>query len=367
MESITALTEDFKSYVITAFTLLLLAIFVGYLIYMSRLNQRECGHMNTLYPSVNGNLRAIQEGDEDCQHALYDYYIKTAYNACSGGAYKNDFVDVCNLKAVIKQGARCLDFEIYSIDNEPVVSTSSIVDNYHVKETFNAVPFTEVMSIIRNYAPNSTGTCPNSTDPMIIHLRCKSANAAMYAALAGICKANTDILLGPEYSYELEGKNIGVVPLLNLRGKVLLFMDRSNPKFQENEELMEYVNAATNSVFVREYDFYGVKNNPDMSELVEFNKQGMTIVLPDRGPNPSNPSGIVCRADGCQITAMRYQYVDDNLTEMALFFDRSSYAFALKPEELRYHPVTVDMPTPQNPEYSYVTRTAESDYYKFQF
>ena len=32
------------------------------------------------------------------------------------GSYKNDYVNLCALKSCIKQGARCLDFEIYSVN-----------------------------------------------------------------------------------------------------------------------------------------------------------------------------------------------------------------------------------------------------------
>jgi hypothetical protein len=93
----------------------------------------------------------------------------------------------------------------------------------------------------------------------------------------------------------------------------------------------------------------------------------MTIVLPDSGASPSNPSGLLCRATGCQMVAMRYQMVDNFLMENALFFDRATYAFALKPAELRYQPVTVSAPTPQLPQYSYATREASTDYYSFNF
>jgi hypothetical protein len=62
---------------------------------------------------------------------------------------------------------------------------------------------------------------------------------------------------------------------------------------------------------------------------------------------------------------MRYQYVDNYLVENALFFDRSGYAFALKPAALRYESVTVTAPTEQLPEYSYATRTSTTDYYSF--
>ena len=365
LSKIQSLDEDFQIYMISTFIFIILIISIVYMIYLSRLKNKECSFMDSLYPSVDGNIRSITSSDPDCSGNLFDYYIKTAYNACSGGSYKNNFVDLCNLKAVIKQGVRCLDFEIYSIDNKPVVSTST-TDDYHVKETFNSVNFDSVMDTIRNYA-FAGGTCPNPTDPMLVHLRFKSNNQEMYKNLAKIFKANTGIMLGPSYSYEVEGKNLGNVPLLSLQNKVILIVDRSNTAFLENEELLEFVNLTSNSIFMREYNYYNVKNNPDINELTEYNKRGMTIVLPDSGSNPPNPSGLLCRAVGCQMVAMRYQYVDNFLTENAGFFDNAGYAFSLKPIELRYQPVSVPAPTQQNPNYSYETRTASTDYYSFKF
>lgn len=365
LSAIKNMDENFQSYMIIAFIFIILIIFIAYMIYLSRLENAECNYMNSLYPSVDGNLRPITSSDPDCSGNLFDYYIKTAYNSCSGGSYKNDFVNICNLKAVIKQGVRCLDFEIYSVNNQPVVSTSTS-DSYYVKETFNSVNFSSAMDTIRNYA-FSGSTCPNPTDPLIIHLRCKSNNQTMYSNLANIFKSNTDIMLGPDYSYEASGTNLGNVPLMSLQNKIILIMDRSNPAFIENEDLLEYVNLASNSVFMRICDFYNVKNSPDINELIEFNRQGMTIVIPDSGSNPPNPSSMACRASGCQMIAMRYQLVDNNLMENALFFDRAGYAFALKPADLRYEPVVVQAPTSQNPAYSYATRTSSTDYYSFKF
>ena len=116
---------------------IVIAYFI-YVIYLSRLKNSECSNINNLYPSVNGNIRPVSANDPNCGYNLFDYYIKTAFNACSGGSYKNGFVDVCSLKALIKEGVRCLDFEIYSIDNQPVVSTSTD-DSYFIKETFNLI------------------------------------------------------------------------------------------------------------------------------------------------------------------------------------------------------------------------------------
>jgi len=365
LSAIKSMDESYKSYIIMAFVLLILIFVIGYMIYLSRLEKSECDYMNKLYPSVDGNIRSVSSNDPDCSGNLYDYYIKTAYNACSGGSYKNDFTDICNLKAVIKQGVRCLDFEIYSVDNQPIVATSTVED-YYIKETFNSVSFGDVMSTIKSYA-FSGGTCPNPTDPLIIHLRIKSNNQPMYSNLANILKSYDSIMLGKDYSFENSGKNLGTVPLLTFQNKVILIVDKINNAFLENQDFLEYVNLTSNSIFMRGSDYYNVKNNPDLSELTQYNKLGMTIVLPDSGVNPSNPSGYLCRGSGCQMVAMRYQMVDNFLEENALFFDRAGYAFSLKPADLRNQVITIPNPTPQDPENSYATRNVATDYYSFNF
>jgi len=306
--------------------------------------------------------------DPDCSGCLRDYYIKTAFNACSGGSYRNDFVDICNLKAVLKQGVRGLDFEIYSVGGVPVVSTSTQGDNYYVKETYNSVPFAEVIDVIRNYA-FSGGTAPNPADPIILHLRIKSTQSELYGKLADIFKGCDDLMLGKEYSYENEGHNIGETPLASLMGHIVLIVDKSNSAFLSNRDFMEYVNMTSNSVFMRGYTYSQVKNTPDMNELTEYNRKNMTIVFPDVGGNgeDTNPSGIVTRAMGVQITAMRFQTVDQYLEENTAFFDNTGYAFALKPEPLRYIPIVIPLPTPQSPELSYQTRSVSKDYYAFKF
>jgi len=327
------LDSGVTSYIINAITVIIIILYIWHIVYMNGLQKTECSNMNSLYPKVAGDLRPISSNDSDCSGKLFDYYIKTAYNACSGGSYSGDYVDICILKSIIKQGVRCLDFEVYSIDNNPVVATST-TDNYHVKETFNSVNFSTVLDTIRNYA-FSGGTCPNPTDPILIHLRFKSNNQKMYSKLAKIFESNNDIMLGPAYSYESDGENLGEVPLLSLKNKVILIVDKTNTAFLENEDFLEYVNLTSNSIFMREYDFDAIENNSDVDELKNFNKEGITIVVPNKGANPNNPDGKICRESGCQMVAMRYPLSDTNLNEEILFFDRAGYAFALKPDNLR--------------------------------
>jgi hypothetical protein len=189
----------------------------------------------------------------------------------------------------------------------------------------------------------------------------------MYTSLANIFKSYDSLMLGANYSYETNGKNLGAMPLTNFMGKVILIVDKSNTSFMDNADLMEYINLTSNSVFMRAYDYYNVKNNPDINELTGFNMSAMTIVLPDSGVNPDNPSGMLCRAAGCQMVAMRFQHIDNFLEENAVFFNEASYAFALKPADLRYTAATIPDPTPQVPQNSYQTRNASTDYYSFNF
>jgi hypothetical protein len=347
--------------VVIIFIVILISLI--YYFYMRNLPVKECNQMDALYGTLNGKLRSINDADPQCGYLFRDYYIKTAYNACSGGKYKNDYVDVCILKDLLKQGVRGLDFEIYSINDKPVVATST-ADSYHIKETYNYVDFADVMKIIRDYA-FVTATAPNPGDPIIIHLRIKSENQKMYQNFAKLLESYDNLLLGKDYSYEDQGRNLGETKLLEFAGKIIIIVDRINNAYLQCPEFLEYINMTSNSIFMRALNYYDIAYSPDMNELIEYNKKCMTIGLPDKGANPDNPSGIVLRETGTQMLAMRYQLFDANLQESDMMFDLAGYAFVLKPEALRYVIVTIPTPPAQNPDLSYATRTLSSDYYKF--
>ena len=75
---------------------------IYYTIYLTKLDKSNINYMNDLYPSIDGVIRPISSSLPDFSGNLYDYYIKTAYNCCSGGSYKNDYVNICNLKNILK-------------------------------------------------------------------------------------------------------------------------------------------------------------------------------------------------------------------------------------------------------------------------
>jgi hypothetical protein len=325
---------------------------------------RDCTFMDTMYGTLNGKIISIQTDNEMYQYSLRDYYIKSAYNACSGGNYKNGYVDTCTLKSLLKQGVRGLDFEIYSIDDQPVVATSTS-DNYCVKETFNSVSFSEVFNVIRDYA-FANSTAPNPFDPIILHLRIKSTNQKMYSNFAKLLESNNNILMDKQYSFECYGKNFGSVKLSDMAGKIAIIVDRSNTAFMESEAFYEYVNMTSKSVFSRALHYYDIINTPNMEELIGYNKVNMTIGMPDKGSDPKNPSSITMRTYGIQMLAMRYQTVDTNIEENDLFFNEAGHAFVLKPENLRNILETIPAPPAQDPALSFATRTISSDFYNFE-
>jgi hypothetical protein len=354
--------ESTAVFLLIVVTLMIILIAFLYYFYYSRLRSKECSTMGTIYGDLNGKIKSI-DSSEQFNYTFKDYYIKTAYNCCSGGNYKNDYVDTCILKYILKQGIRGLDFEIFSINDKPVVATSTS-NSYYVKETFNYINFSDIMNIIRDYA-FSTSTAPNALDPIIIHLRIKSTNQEMYKNFAKLLEGYDSLLMSKDFDSEYYGKNFGNVELQKLMGKIVIIVDRSNTSFLECPEFYKFINMTSNSVFMRALHYYDIKYSPDLNELIEFNKQNMTIGMPDKGSNPENPSSVVMRETGCQLLGMRYQYIDVNVEENDIFFDENGYAFVLKPEHLRYIPVTIPLPPPQNPELSYATRTVQSEFYKF--
>jgi len=108
-----------------------------------------------------------------------------------------------------------------------------------------------------------------------------------------------------------------------------------------------------------------LKFTPDSGELIEYNKRNMTLCMPDLGPYDTNISAATAMKYGCQWIAMNFQNFDSNMEYYDLFFDRTGSAFVLKPEALRFVPLTIPKPTPQNPENSFTTRTVATDYYSF--
>ena len=355
-------------------------------LYISNLESSEISNMNYLYSQTNGNIQSI---NDTYNQRFGDYYVNTAYNACSGGNYKNDFVSSQILISIISQGVRCLDFAIYNEDSNPVVATSTSESNF-VKETYDSISFAEVMGIINSRAFDDTAN--NKYDPMILHLRIKSNHIELYDNIAKIFNNYSGRMLGNSDSFLDHGQNFAETPLIQLKGKIIIIVDGSNRTFEQSKSFLEYVNLASNySNYMYGLRYYDVKNIYDPNEFTEHNKTYMSLVLPDIGNSPENPSAQLTRKYGCQMVAMRYQLSDERLQENINFFNQSMHAFVLKPKKLRAaknkvvvlnsknaKPITeasrlaglangqVTIVT-QNPNLSYETKEVDNKLYSFNY
>lgn len=343
---------------------------IAYFVIMVGKKQNE---INSTHLIVDHKIKALDNGNNaNVANATVDimtmplrnFYIKTALNCCCLGEWKNNYVDMAPLISAIKQGYRCLDFEIYSEDNKPVVAAST-QNNYYNKETYNSLPLTDVIStIISNAFSSSLTVTPNSNDPLLINVRIKSNNSNVDFANSIIKAVNQfgDRLLGPEYNYLYDGNNLGQQPMSAFMGKVIIMADVSNPMCTNYKPLYQIINAGVNSPFLHQLQYdLGVKNTPDMNTLIDHNKKNMSIVFPD-SPFKENVNFNVAKAFGCQMIGMMPQLKDINLQMYNNAFDNAGSAFILKPPQLCYKSVVLELPPPQNPELSFAGRNYSTDY-----
>ena len=340
-----------------------------YIYYKYSLLPKSCARLNKKKaPALTSNWITTASSDPSSQFLLRDYYVKTAYNCCSTGNFSNDYVSTCALQNAIKMGCRCLDFEIYGYKGQPIISTS-LSDDKCIKETYNSVPFDEAMSTIATNAFSTNSTvCPNPSDPLLLLFRLKTNDVDVLNSMAESISSNLKDRLMPEYNHEFGGKNICAEPMIKFAGKVIVVVEANPILYQPGAEKMYEITNLTSNAFLRILKVFDVLNSPDITELTTFNKQYMTVVIPDDSMSINNYDPMPPSLAGCQAMAMSFQLLrDGNLDVYNDWFQAgpSKSAFLLKPADLMFKPQTIPVPTPQNPALSFASRPLKSDMYSF--
>lgn len=324
----------------------------------------SCG--NIIYVNTPAD---INFNDHKGTYNVNDYYIYGSYNSCNmSGTVKNNVVSTTALVYVISQGVRFIDFEIYNLNGEPIIATSSQPTNYYIKESYTYVTFSDAMETLVTNAFSFTGA-PNYSDPIFLQLRIKSTDCNMMDKMIEIFNKYESRLLNAKYNYTYQtcvtqnnsGKqvcstnNLGNLPLYIFQNKIVIIADLSNKDLPECSRFMELVNMTSYSIYLRILTNYDMVNTPDQSELLEFNKRSMTVVTPDVGSNPMNPDSNISTQLGVQIVAPDFSINDQNLSVIKELF--LEYAFILKPEDQRYQPVILEVPPPNPSSYNYSPRS----------
>ena len=299
-------------------------------------NKVKCSNLKRKYPKVPNLSCSIGSKYKDMP--LKNFYVKTAYNCAALENYITGKLDTCAITNCLTQGARCLDFELLSgldANNRPniYVGLNNQKSLFNVFTSNNKIPLADVFKTLRDQAFSDICPCPN--DPCILHIRIKSSDKRIIPMLVN--EINTflrDKLLSMKYSYGAKQfqNQIGNVPLKDLSEKFVLLFNAPELSIRDTA-LYEYANGFTDTEVIKMVYFDQIK--AENKDLIEYNKNAMTFVLPPITNKLKNYDYGPAKMNGCQFIAMSLQNKDDYVDDYNQFFLNSRYSFILKPESIR--------------------------------
>ena len=328
------------SFITLIIVIFILLVLFSWIFNKLGLQDRSCKKLDIYWPHITnttlyttgGLLKPnINEGFDD---KFLNYYVKSAYNACCGDGYKNNFVSICALDKCIMNGCRFLDFEIYSYNNDPIVASSTANSNY-IKETYNSLLFSDILSTIKEKAFNGVST--NCTyDPLILNFRVMSTNITMLIKMGDLIEEYLDTNT-QEFSLELKKDNALLTSLIStLYKKVIIICDfnplptiAQNPKLAHLEK---YINLKGKGLFCNTFRYNQVVAKKGTALFINETKSKFTIILPNLDNSILNFEPVTSYSSGCQAICMKHQNMDTNLLGYnQLFKENKNFSWIHKP------------------------------------
>ena len=334
-------SSGFSTWIIVAVILFVLVVL--YYIYVTATGSKmvtlsRARSTFNVYPTVTA-LAPLGSPDET---RLCDYYIASSAYSTFPSSYVNDYISDEIIPLVVKAGARLVELDIYAgPQDKPVVGLKNETFGYDYAK--NTVSFDSCCVSIANSAFTDN---PVSSDPFILSLVFHTDKRHVMDACSEILKTTVGrYLLGPEYSYQR--KNLAVEPIKNLNKK-LIIVSGGNIKGTHIEEL---VNLSWSTSHLRRLTYMQASQPYDHDELVNSNRQNITMVVPDPDPDLKNNNPTILFGYGCQWNLMNYGSLDTMMEIYVGEFQQGS--IVLKPESLRYKPQTYKTPTLPDPSVSF--------------
>ena len=152
------------------------------------------------------------------KNTLGDYYVSSSGYTIIPGNTINTYIVTDAITKVVKGGARVIELDVYAVDKKPVVGLADA--NTLKMTTYNTLSFEDCCVTLANSAFNSAVT-PGYNNPFILSLVFHTSDNAILTECADTMK-NTlrKNMLNSEYSYQR--KNLGVEPICNLMGKLVI-------------------------------------------------------------------------------------------------------------------------------------------------
>jgi len=307
-------------------------------------------------PSANTKKEHFANAPVGCpsDRVMCDYMVASSANSIYANKDAEDYTYASAVKKVIQAGARVVDLNIYDVEGVP---TAGLTDSgYKRLYSYNGVKLEDCCVEIANTA--FADDTPGNKNPFVLSLNFHTTNNTLMTKAAEVLKKTLSrFLLDLPYTYQK--KNIALEPVCNLIGKIVVVSGK-NTKGNGMDEL---VNMSWDSSYMRRLTYRQAAETYDYEELIEFNRRGITLVVPDEGKDLTNRKAQICFGFGCQWVAMNYGSIDEALDPYIGTFLEGSYV--LKEEGLRYNPVTYEAPKQQNPAVSFQPKQITSPMYDF--
>ena len=261
-------------------------------------------------------------------YRLCDYYIASSSYSVFPSSDVYDYISDKVLPMVIKAGARLIELDIYADSNDkPVVGLKN--QKLGTDYAYNTVPLSECLTSIGNNAFNSI-SCPVSSDPFILSLVFHTNKNTVINAAAELIKESAIKPRLLDYEYGYQRKNVAVEPICNLQNKVIIVSGGNEIKGTLMEEL---INLSWSTSHLRRYTYSQASQPHDHEELIDYNRNNITMVVPDNLEDLKNNNPQILLTYGCQWSLMNYGSID---TMMELYIGEfQQNSTVLKPAGLR--------------------------------
>ena len=298
---------------------LFLLFFVLYIFISLKKRKYHCTVLNKTETQMS--IKPLSKFKTDV--SLNQVYVKTAYNCCCVGEFKNNYVDTCALTNCAKQGVRALDFTIFSLNNQPVVSASSFTSPLY-KEQYNSLPFPEVLQQVKRAFLLDTINCPNTTDPLFLIFRIQSQRKEIYDKMADMINASFGKGNTAGNLLYTDINRIKKASLKQFIRKVLIMVDTTGLSGYESSKLSK----------LSVVNFGNIENRilraKDVYDETRKSRTPLTILYPNLQNSSDNFDFTLGLPLGIQFIGMNFQTKDRYLDAYNSFFANSAFKPFLK-------------------------------------
>lgn len=207
--------------------------------------------------SIRGKTEYIIDYSDLSGVILKNIVLKSAFNCCCIGGMKNDYVDLCALTNCSKKGVRVLDFQIFSLNNYPIVSASTVNQNEY-KELYNYLSFSEVISKVNQEFLVSDKD--QNTHVLFLNFRIQSNNIDIYDQMATTLLDN---LSGSTRTIlkRTDTKELHQYTIPELDYKIIIMVDLTNSPKMKSSFIKTKLNNLTMVVFGDGFQYHSIHEN----------------------------------------------------------------------------------------------------------